>query len=203
MRLIAALALLGVGAIGTANASVTYTFVPTSYDVGTAWFLDGALDPGPVGNQGGVYLTISDAAVARGSFVLNAVGTGSLDQPVPTVLFSGDVSDLIMFNDHGEQTTQRSNIGTTHIGLKFGGGGEVTTGGIQHGGISQEVFLSGSSAHFSGTFGANDQNCGIKAPACGVSGVLVSADPADVPEPSSAAGLLAGILALGALRRRA
>lgn len=203
MRLIAALLTLVFACTSGARASFTYTFADVAYDAGSvAAHVVGGLDP-TASNHGGFYITVSNAAVARGSFVLHASGTGALGNPLaPGFLYTGDLADLVVFNDREEQTTASSNIGTLDLNLAFDSNGDVSTGKVDHTGISEEVHLSGSSNHFYGFFGSDNAVCHYFVLTCGVSGRLVATDPVDVPEPNSLAGLLAAIFACSLFRLR-
>ena len=193
--------------LATAAQAATYTLVGPTYDaVATATL---AQKPPFFRNLELLRLTISDAAVQRGSFnILTGSGPGFFVR-------SGDGDDFVSFSVQGEAVTRSSTslVGTFSASLAFAPDGSVTSGSVRYGGVLVETDLSGSSANFAGTFNSDFLNCrsvpptggpGGTGPMCGVSGQLALTDftPTAVPEPASIALFCIGTLGLAAMHRR-
>ncbi len=181
--------------------AVTYALENVSYNrAAQIWNLLPAPD---------ISLTITPAAVARGSFDFHAA-TGPLQ-------VWGDTADLVAFLI-GSTTLGPSGYGVLYshldIALDFGADGNVMTGSIDWLGSGTEFNLSGTAARFGGTFSLSDSSsCGMNSNPvydCRMTGVMV--DPPDppnlavaTPEPRTSLLLLPLLVAYAAFasRRRA
>ena len=188
MKLVTTLAALGLCAAlaGPARADTIYTYIGTG-------------SPYPLS----IRLDISNAAVASGSFDLSGAGGGPL---------SGDTAGLIQLSASslfGAVTPSGlSYLNAFDLALTFDASGAVTTTSwVSHSEQNGEASLTGTDTSAFGTFGIDNPRFAACGPQnmCQVSGSWTFVDPPDapVPEPASAAILGAGVLLLGAARRRA
>ena len=174
-------------ATGARAAPVTYSLVNPVYN-GLAIGAGASLN---------FSLTISDAAVAVGSFSLTGQGDATGISPT----FSGDVADFIQFAAN-EQATPTHLTGKLSISATFGAGGAIAASSFVYGGLNEMSSLSGSNASFGGTFGSDNYHGLCGSDACAVTGQLMaSATTSPVPEPISMTLFGSGLAALGLLRR--
>ena len=170
--------------IGQAQATATYTLVDQVYAY-----------PDPFDPRGNGTLTftlaISDAAVQRGTFNLQAIGGSQLQT------FTGDTADLVRFDYLGGSLTP-GNGRFINLMLSL-----TLTPGSASGSINLKGETSGFNISsnvggvWSGSFGADNSRCGF-----GNGCSLVSARVASVPEPAPLAMFGLGAAALGMMRRR-
>ncbi len=143
-------------------------------------------------------LTISDAAVTRGSFNLTGSGGGG-----PTT-YVGDVADFVSAVDNADRATATSLVGTLRIMLNFSSTGAVLSGNINFNPDFSGLSLRGTDGIFSGTFGTEFDHCpaALPGPQCGLSARLATTNfvATAVPEPASFLALALGTL--GAIRAR-
>lgn len=180
--LLAAVVLCGMAS--TARADVTYTLVDPVYAYG------GVI--GPPRGLLNVSLTVSDAAVASGSFSLS--GTGDFSGPVT---YTGDVADFVSYTANEFATPDECVCSTISLFASFAPDGSITSASFYYFGIDEGSSLSGSGAAFGGYFNSDNFDFACSDDLCTVTGRLVS----DVPEPATAYLFGAGILALAAARR--
>ncbi len=173
-----------------AQASVTYELVNPVYN-------QGAVSAGATGFLAGLDLTVSEAAVARGSFSVSESGN------VPSAGFlndAGDLADFVSFNLAGRGFVSPSKVdGVFTARLAFAADGSVSSGSIDYGGQNDEVHFTGSGSSFGGSFGS-DQFGACGNGSCGLMGQLTTASA--IPEPASIAILGLGALGLAMLRPR-
>lgn len=172
-----------------AEASVTYALTNRVYN-------QVAQDAGAFLNFS---LTVSDAAVARGSFNLSGRGSGNSGF-APS--YTGDLADFVSFTAN-ETATPTFLFGNLAFNATFGTGGAITASSFTFNGVNEMSQLGGSSNAFGGTFGSDNFGFRCGSNACAVNGQLAAtAVPNPVPEPVSAAVLGVGLLGLAAWRRR-
>lgn len=148
-----------------------------------------------------VRLTISDAAVSRGTFTIAGSGSGSTNLPGDPS-YTGDVADfvsLFVLSENNTATPTRLR-GQLRLTATFAADRTVSSFNLNFFGDNVEAILSGTGGNFiSGTFGADRPDCNATANSglCRVSGRLV-----EVPEPMSFALLGMGLLGITAARRK-
>ena len=177
-----AAAALGTIALGpTARATYVFTYTPTSASVSGASV--------PASAVPGFVLTLTDAAVASGSFALDGFGSGNPPPPSWSGNLAGFVGMTVTHAFDGDITPGYLD-GSLDISMSFTGSGQVSAANIRFLGVSEELQLNGGGSALSGYFGSDAAYCdsSIFSQKCVESGSLSVA----LPEPSSATLLLSG-----------
>lgn len=171
-------------------APVTYSLInPVYNDVATS-----------VGASLNFSLTISDTAVAAGSFSL--AGTSGFLPSGNSPSYSGDLADFVSFTAN-EQATPTHLTGKLSISVTFAADGTVAASSFAYNGLGEMSAMSGTGVIFGGTFGSDNFGFRCGSDACAVTGQLAaSAAISPVPEPASLALFGMGVSGLAAIRRR-
>ena len=183
---LAALALLGAGAAaaaaGPAEAAVQYDLVDQSYAFvvppGNAAFTT----PPPFDLQ----LTVSDAAVARGSLAVN------VDANTRPLALSGDADDLVSLRASADvyQPGRASSRGFANIELSFNATGDVTASAIRYFGDLSGARLRGTGDAISGFYVTEGGGCpgNDSSPIGNSGGQIVDASTSAAVRPSCSDG---------------
>lgn len=197
------LTVLAVGALvaagpSLAGASVTYTLAEQVYTFAT-----------PQGGRVGDFqlsFTVSDAAVARGSFFLTGLGSSSNTGQPNSPVYAGDLADFgclsFRFNPAATPTFLAGTLSV--FSVAFTSLGDISNFSLEYRGVDEDASLRGTSL-VSGFIGQdNVHTCGssMTSQDCGLSGRLVRSNAGAVPEPMSTAVLGVGLPGMTTVRRR-
>lgn len=192
MLKISTLLCLGLSVAAVPAQAAVYLFTPTSFNQ-AAQTLEPQVSTTATFPQ--TSLSITDQAVSLGSFNYHFLAGP------PT--FSGDVSSLIEFKigNRADFTNSGPIASRFDVSLNFAADGSITSGSIFYLSDAFEIQFSGTGSAFGGFFSPSDNSqCGFNSSPqynCQVTGRLA----ATVPEPTTAALLVAPLLGIVAFRR--
>ena len=177
-----------------AESKVIYTFITTSFGANN----------GLSGIPLSITYDLSDAVVARGSFVLNGPPggyNGASHSPFP-LTFTGNSGDFTQLLIQGERVAPDYLYGSISTSLSINSvTGDVTSSSLTFNGVMEAVQLSGSGAAASGFVGSDQISCNASLASrnCFVSG---NWSHTAIPEPTTTAMVGVALAAFGMARRK-
>ena len=189
----------GLFAAGTARADVVY------------WYVGRSLVAAPYGPpfETSVFLDLTDAAVASGSFNLSGSGVPG-DLGVPFLVGDGSGFVSLQSDVFGGKLTSSyiPDFNEFKISMTFDSAGNITSDSMTLYGPTQGDTLSGTGALTTGFIGSDDPRydefCATTSLGCPISGSWsqFNTGATFVPEPASIMLLAVGIAGTAAVRRR-